>query len=100
MSDQTTIATATISVPARLINDHPRSTIRSTTSRGDGNLYGGSSMTNAGVGPRSIVRFSTNATTAAATTPTKYIANITNPWSGNNPPRYALAGINAPINSV
>ena len=49
-------------------------------------------MTNGGVGPRSSVRLSTSATPAAATMPTRYMANSVRPCNCSSPPATARRG--------
>ncbi len=52
----------------------------------------GSSITNGGVGPRSSVLFSSQATPTAATMPTRYMANIVSPCRLSRPPSQVSLG--------
>ena len=73
-------------MPAFERKSQPRSTIRWTITRGDGHLYVGSSITNGGVAPRRIVRFSTRAAAAATTIPSRYMQKRVRPRRPTSPP--------------
>ena len=91
---------AKISVPARVTNAIERSYTRCSTSRGEGILYSGSSITNAEASPRKNVRRRIHATGTATSAPSDDMPSSTSPRSETQPSTYCASGMNAAISSM